>query len=316
MLRFTFHRLLALVPVLLGVTLVVFLAVQLIPGSKIGAVGGFLAGADAQREIEAYFGFDRPAHEQYFVYMGRLLQGDLGYAYSRKREVSAVLGPAVGNSLALALSGLLLALLVGLFVGYVAALLQGSILDRVLVSTLIVVGTAPPFWLALILVLVFSVQLQWFPATGMYGLRGDPTIGQLLHHLVLPTIAVAAQPAAIIAKVTRVSMLEIKAAEFVTALRARGLPRRRVFLRHILRNALSPVVTITGLQLGYLVGGVVFVEVVFSWPGVGFQLYQAVLARDIPLVMGASLVIALVFVLVNLVADVANALLDPRLQAD
>jgi peptide/nickel transport system permease protein len=315
MARYALKRLLGILPVLVGVTLLVFIAVQAIPGSKIGTVGGFLAKPDAAAEIEKYFGLDKPIHVQYYIYMGHLLSGDLGYSYSKRSRVADLLAPAIANTAILASAGLVLAVATGLAMGLVAAFFQGSLADRTIVSLMIVVGTVPPFWLALLLILAFSVQLQLFPATGMYSLRGEQTIVDLLHHLVLPATTVAAQPAAIIAKVTRTAMLEIKGLEFVTAVRARGLSRSSVFLRHVLRNALSPIVTITGLQLGYLVSGVVFAEVVFSWPGVGFQLYQAVLGRDIPLVMGASLIIAFVFVIVNFLADMLNAYLDPRIQA-
>ena len=225
-----------------------------------------------------------------------------------------MLGPAIGNTAILAGAGLVLAALAGIIGGFAAAFHAGTPVDRGITSVMLVVGTAPPFWLALVLILVLSVQLELFPATGMYSPRRGQDLLDLLHHLVLPAVAVAAQPAAIIAKVARSAMLEVRGAEFVTAARAKGLPRSRVFAGHVLRNVLSPIVTITGLQLGYLVGGVIFVEVVFGWPGIGFHLFQGVLARDIPLTMGASLVIAFVFVFVNFLADMVNAVLDPRLE--
>ena len=264
--------------------------------------------------VESYYGLDQPLHVQYARYMGHLLSGDLGYSISRKSTVGSVLAPAIANTAILAGAGLVLAALAGIAGGFTAAFHAGSPIDRIVTSLMLTVGTAPPFWLALVLILVLSVQLELFPATGMYSPRGERDVLDLLHHLVLPAVAVAAQPAAIIAKVARGAMLEVRGAEFVTAARAKGLPRLRVFSGHVLRNVLSPIVTITGLQLGYLVGGVIFVEVVFGWPGIGFQLFQGVLARDITLTMGAILVIAFVFVIVNFLADLVNALLDPRLE--
>ena len=314
MARYALRRSLAIVPVLLGVTLLVFAAIHALPGSKVLSIVGFQVSPEMVARVESYYGLDQPLHIQYVRYMGHLLQGDLGYSISRKSTVWSVLGPAIGNTAILAGAGLLLAAVAGIIGGFAAAFHAGTPVDRGITSAMLVVGTAPPFWLALVLILVLSVQLELFPATGMYSPRREQGLLDLLHHLVLPAVAVAAQPAAIIAKVARSAMLEVRGAEFVTAARAKGLPRSRVFSGHVLRNVLSPIVTITGLQLGYLVGGVIFVEVVFGWPGIGFQLFQGVLARDIPLTMGASLVIAFVFVIVNFLADMINALLDPRLE--
>ncbi len=312
--RYALRRSLAIIPVLIGVTLLVFAASHALPGSKVLSIVGFQVSPEMVARVERYYGLDQPLHIQYARYMGHLLRGDLGYSISRKTPVGSVLGPAIGNTAILAGAGLVLAAVAGIVGGFAAAFHAGSPVDRSITSIMLIVGTAPPFWLALVLILVLSVQLELFPATGMYSPRGEPGFLDLLHHLVLPAVAVAAQPAAIIAKVARSAMLEVRGAEFVTAARAKGLPRSRVFSGHVLPNVLSPIVTITGLQLGYLVGGVIFVEVVFGWPGIGFQLFQGVLARDIPLTMGASLVIAFVFVFVNFLADMINALLDPRLE--
>ena len=314
MARYALRRSLAIVPVLLGVTLLVFAAIHALPGSKVLSIVGFQVSPEMVARVESYYGLDQPLHIQYVRYMGHLLRGDLGYSISRKTPVWSVLGPAIGNTAILAGAGLVLAALAGIIGGFAAAFHAGTPVDRGITSVMLVVGTAPPFWLALVLILVLSVQLELFPATGMYSPRRGQDLLDLLHHLVLPAVAVAAQPAAIIAKVARSAMLEVRGAEFVTAARAKGLPRSRVFAGHVLRNVLSPIVTITGLQLGYLVGGVIFVEVVFGWPGIGFHLFQGVLARDIPLTMGASLVIAFVFVFVNFLADMVNAVLDPRLE--
>lgn len=312
--RYALRRCLAIIPVLIGVSLLVFAAIHALPGSKVLSIVGFQVSPEMVARVENYYGLNDPLHIQYARYMGHLLQGDLGYSISRKAPVWSVLRPAIGNTAILAGAGLILSTVVGMVGGTVSAFRAGSLVDRGITSIMLILGTAPPFWLALVLILVLSVQLEFFPATGMYSPRGEQGLLDLLQHLVLPAVAVAAQPAAIIAKVARSSLLEIRGAEFVTAARAKGLPRSRVFTGHMLRNILSPIVTITGLQLGYLVGGVIFVEVVFGWPGVGFQLFQGVLARDIPLTMGASLVIAFVFVIVNFVADMINVLLDPRLE--
>ena len=313
--RYVLRRSLAIIPVLIGVTLLVFAAIHALPGSKVLSIVGFQVSPEMVARIESYYGLDQPMHVQYARYMGHLLSGDLGYSISRKSQVGSVLAPAVANTAILAGTGLVLAVLAGLIGGFAAAFHAGSPVDRGITSLMLIVGTAPPFWLALVLILVLSIQLELFPATGMYSPRGEPNLPDLLHHLVLPALAVAAQPAAIIAKVARSAMLEVRGAEFVTAARAKGLPRSRVFSGHVLRNVLSPIVTITGLQLGYLVGGVIFVEVVFGWPGIGFQLFQSILARDITLTMGASLIIAFAFVFVNFLADLINALLDPRHEA-
>jgi peptide/nickel transport system permease protein len=298
--------------VLLGVIIVAFGMLHAVPGNPVRAISAYVSPEDIH-QVESYYGFDKPIYVQFASYINHLFHGDLGYSLSRRIAVDDVLVPAMGNTAILASAGLIVALAVGLTVGVIASFRERSLIDRMLTSGILVLGNIPAFWLALVLIIIFSVWLHLLPVTGMHYF-GTSSLPDLLRHLVLPTLSVAALPAAIIARVTRTAMLEISGAEFITAARARGLSKTRVFLRHVLRNALPPIVTMTGLQIGYLISGVIFVEVVFSWPGMGFYLYQGVLARDIPVVMGACILTAFFFVLANLVADVINLTLDPRIK--
>jgi len=222
--------------------------------------------------------------------------------------------PRFGNTVVLTLASLLIALTVGFFVGMYAAAKSYSIFDRVSMSLTLVIGSMPPYWLALLLVLMFSLKFRWFPATGMTNILGDGGIMDIARHLVLPAIATAAAPTAIITRMVRSSMLEVLNQGYIRVARAKGVSRRAILWKHALRNALPPIATISGLQLGFLLGGALFTEVIFAWPGLGNQLYYSIVARDVVVVQAAVLVIALAFVLVNLAIDILNAYLDPRVR--
>jgi peptide/nickel transport system permease protein len=207
-----------------------------------------------------------------------------------------------------------LSLAIGFGVGVFAAAHAGSTFDRVTMSVTLVFGSIPPYWLGLVLVMIFALSLRWLPTTGMYDIIDPGGFRDLLRHLVLPAVATAAAPAAIITRMVRTSMVEILAQDYVRVARAKGIPRRVILWRHVLRNALPPIATITGLQLGYLLGGALFTEVVFAWPGLGYQLDSSIVARDVPVVQAAVMLIALIFVLVNLAVDMLNAIIDPRIR--
>ena len=315
MARYALLRILAIVPILFGVSVVLFLFLQLVPGDVAATLLGPRATADKIAAIRAELGLDQPLYRQYFSWLGGFLQGDMGRSIALQVPVASVVVPKFLNTLLLAGAALLLALAVGLPIGILSAVRQYSWVDRLGTFLAVFGSAAPPFWLALLLIYFFSLELGWFPTSGMQSLRGDGGRLELLHHLFLPALATSAIPMAVITRLTRSSVLEVVRSDFVVALRARGLPSRRVILRHTLRNALPPVISITGLQAGFLLGGTVFVEVIFSWPGIGQQLYQAVLAKDIPVVQAAMLFIALFFVVLNLLADLAVAYLNPRLRA-
>ena len=307
-------RLLAVIPILFGVSIVIFLFLQLVPGDVAATLLGPRATAESIAAIRAELGLDRPLHVQYFSWLGAMLQGDFGRSIILQVPVIDIVVPKFLNTLILAAASLLIAIVIGIPVGIVSAVRQYSLIDRIGTAGAVVGAATPTFWLALILMYVFALELRWFPTSGMYNLRGDGGLLDLLHHLVLPSIATAAIPLAVITRLARSSMLEVVRADYVTALRAKGMSERVVIWTHALRNALPPIISITGLQAGFLLGGTLFTEVIFTWPGIGLQLYDAILGRDVPLVQGAKLFIAGFFVLLNLIADIIVAYLNPKLR--
>ena len=305
-------RLAAIIPILLGISIFVFFLMHLAPGDVTDALLGPMATENSKEKLRQAMGLDRPLIIQYASWMGNILQGDFGVSVHTKRQVSDVVLPRFFNTVVLALASLAIALSVGFFVGMYAAARSFSFFDRISMSITLVIGSTPPYWLALLLVLGFSLELRWFPATGMVTITGDGGFLDILHHLVLPALATAAAPAAIITRMVRSSMLEVLGQNYIRVARSKGIRRRVILWNHALRNALPPIATIAGLQLGFLLGGALFTEVVFAWPGLGNQLYYSIIARDVVVVQAAVLVIALTFVLVNLAIDILNAYLDPR----
>lgn len=308
-------RIAAILPILFGVSVFIFLLMHLAPGDVTSTLLGPMASDDAKAQLRVALGLDHSLVFQYFKWLGNVLKGDLGKSLTTTREVTDMVLPRFVNTVILTVASMILAMGAGFGIGMYAAARSFSLFDRVSMSATLVLGSTPPFWLGLVLVLLFALDIRLFPATGMVNIAGNGGIGDVLHHLVLPAIATAAAPAAIITRMIRSSMLEVLNQGYIRVARAKGVPRRRILWKHALRNALPPIATISGLQLGYLLGGALFTEVVFAWPGLGNQLYYAITARDVPVVQGAVLLIALVFVLVNLMIDILNAFLDPRVRA-
>jgi peptide/nickel transport system permease protein len=306
------RRLLGAIPVLIGVSAVVFLAMQLVPGDIAKALLGPLATPETVAEFRHYLGLDRPIPEQYASWLWRALHGDLGRSFSSNMPVSELLGDRLRNSAILLAGSLAIAVPLGIGVGLISAIRRDSKFDRAAMGTTLIAANIPTFVFGLGLVILFAVQWRLFPVQGMYDLRGEGGQFDLLKHLALPALTTAIPPAAIIARMVRSSMLETMNQEYITAARANGLPERTVTMTYALRNALPPIVTITGLQVGFLLGGAVFTEYIFAWPGVGDALYKGIMARDISVVQGTVLVIAVWFVLINLLVDVINLTLDPR----
>jgi peptide/nickel transport system permease protein len=306
------RRLLGAIPVLLGVSAIVFLCMQLVPGDIAKALLGPLATQETVEEFRRYLGLDRPIPEQYVNWLGRAVRGDLGRSFSSNMPVSELLVDRLRNSAILLAGALIIALPLGIAVGLISAIRRDSAFDNAAMGTTLIAANIPTFVFGLGLVIVFAVQLRWFPVQGMYDLRGEGGQFDLLRHLILPALTTAIPPAAIIARLVRSSMLETLSQEYIKAARANGLPEQTVTLRYALRNALPPIVTISGLQIGFLLGGAVFTEYIFAWPGIGDALYKGILARDIAVVQGAVLVVAVWFVLINLAVDVINLALDPR----
>ncbi len=257
-------------------------------------------------------GLDEAIHVQYGKWLWRALHGDLGLSPIVHKPVVDLLLPKFGNTLILAGASFALAVVGGVTVGLLAAARPQTAVDRTAMGVSLVVGNMPPFWLGLVLIVFFAINLRWLPSLGMYSSRGPGGFEDLLLHLIMPAVATAAAPGAIIARMTRASLLEILGQDYIKVARSKGLSERAVLWLHALRVAWPPILTISGLQLGYLLGGAVFTEEVFGWPGLGRQLVSSVIARDVQVVQGAALFIAISFVLVNLVVDLLNLYLDPR----
>lgn len=314
MLKFIIRRLLVLVPVLLGVSILIFLIIKLIPGDAAISTLGAGATQENVRLVRQALRLDQPLYIQYWDWLTRALRGDLGMSIALNTPVASVIVLKFKNTVILTLGSLVVCVLVGLSSGIIAGTRQYSFFDRFSMFTALVGASMPVFWLGLILMAVFSLKLGWLPSTGMYDIRGDGGFLDLLKHLVLPSITTATVSTAVIARLSRSTMIEVLHGDFIKALRAKGLPEFSVVFRHGLRNGLPPIINITGLQVGYLLGGALFTEVVFSWPGIGLQLYSSITARDIPMVQAACLFVAVSFVVVNLLSDVIIAYLDPKVR--
>lgn len=307
-------RLATILPVLFGVSVVIFLLMHLAPGDVTTVLLGPQATEHDRAVLRHTLGLDQPLPVQYGKWLVRTAHGDLGTSIATSLPVAGLIVPRFVNTLILTVASMFLAVLIGYSVGLFAALRSRSLFDRgVMVGTL-VLGSTPPFWLGLILVLLFALRLRWLPVSGMIDMAGNGGALDVARHLILPAVTTALAPAAIITRMVRSSILDSLARPHVRVARAKGLRRRDLLRRHVVLNALPPIMTITGLQLGYLLGGALFSEVVFAWPGLGSLLYDSITARDMPVVQAATLLIALTFVLVNIGVDLLNVLIDPRLQ--
>lgn len=292
------------IPTLLGVTVLVFGIVRLLPGDPAQTLAGVYATQETVERVRRELGLDQPIHMQYIQFMSGLFQGDLGRSIRTGRPVSTEVWERLLPTLELTAMSLLLATLFGIAAGVVSASKPYSLFDYTSMALALIGVSAPVFWLGLMLMLLFSVQLGWLPAAG----RGT------IAHLVLPSIALAANSIALIARFTRSTMLEVLRMEYVGTARAKGLHESTVILRHAFRNALIPVITIVGLRFGTLLSGAVLTETVFNWPGVGRLMVDSILARDYPVVQGAVLMVAGSFVVINLVVDLLYSVVNPRVQ--
>jgi peptide/nickel transport system permease protein len=299
------RRILAVVPVLFGVTLAVFSMLFLVPGDPVKIMlAEFVTTPEQIARMRAQLHLDEPVLVQYGRFVGNALRGDLGVSIRSRRPVAAEIGENIGSTGQLALASMVVAIGLGVPLGLLAALGRNSWLDVAAMVVALLGVAMPSFWLGFLLIFVFSLHLGWLPATG----GGD------LLHLVMPAVALGMIAAAIIARLTRSSMLEVLGQDFVRTARAKGLGGWSVIVRHALRNALIPVVTVFGLQFGNLLAGAVIVETVFSRPGLGRLIVGGILAKDFPLVQGTVLFVAAAYVLINVTVDVACAYVDPRIR--
>ena len=308
------RRLVLLLPVLAGVSIIIFMVLHLSPGDPAEIMLGSQATKEDLARLHADLGLDEPLHVQYVRWLGHVARGDLGRSLWMKRPVLGEVLTRLRATLLLTASALLVSTTVGIALGVAAAMRPHSMLDRVSAVASLFGASMPSFWLGIVLMVIFALWLGWLPASGMYAPHSGGDLRDLLSHLVLPAVTLAAASVTIVARLTRSAMLESLEQDYVRTARAKGVTERAVVLRHGLGNALVPIVTVVGVQAGYLLGGAVLTETVFAWPGVGTLMVQGILARDFPLVQGCVLVVALSFVLVNLAVDLLYAWLDPRIR--
>lgn len=307
------RRLLHTVPVLLGLTVIVFLIMAMIPGDPATAILGSYATPENVERLNRQLGLDRSLPEQYATWLGNLLAGDLGRSYSLNRPVLDEVLERFRATLVLAGTSLVLCSVLGLLAGIHSAVRQFGWADR-LITFLVLVGiSTPSFWLGLLLILAFAVEWRLLPASGMFPVYGGGGVADLLRHLVLPSVTLAVVATGVIARLTRTAMLEVLRQEHILVARAKGLSERKVVHHHALKAALVAVIPVIGVQAGFVLGGAVYIETVFQWPGIGRMLVQAISKRDILLVQGGVLVVAASYVMFNLLADVAQRWVDPRL---
>ena len=314
MLAYLFRRIVYTLPIMLGVALLCFALVHIAPGDPLVSVLPADASAELQAQMRELYGFNRPLPEQFLRGVWRALQGDLGQSIATSRPVTTEVMAAVVNTLRLAVVATLIGFVLGSLFGFVAGYFRNSWVDRSC-SMLSMLGVSVPhYWLGMVMVIVFSSQLMWLPATGAGpGGSGDWAWDWAhVQFMILPAITMSVIPMGIIARTVRALVAELLDQEFILGLKAKGLGHLGIF-RHVLKNAAPTALAVMGLQLGYLLGGSILIETVFSWPGTGFLLNQAIFQRDLPLLQGSILVLAVFFVLLNLIIDVVQTLLDPRI---
>ncbi|MER1986723.1 MAG: ABC transporter permease [Solibacillus sp.] len=332
MLHYIGKRLLHLIPVLLGMTFVVFLIIRAIPGDPAQVILGQQATAEAMAALRAKLGLDNPWYVQYFDYLKGLLTGNLGESLRTKQAITNEVWPYLAATFELAIFAIILAVIVGMNAGIISAWFQNSWFDYVAMIIALVGVSVPIFWLGLMEQWVFSINLGWLPTSGREEVR-DP-VNAITHfylidtliqgrfdqfwvtikHLILPGVALATIPTAVIARMTRSSMLEVMRSDYVRTARAKGQKMFVVIYKHALKNALIPVLTVIGLQLGSLLGGAILTETIFSWPGIGRYIYEAIGFRDYPVIQSGILIVAFIFVMINLLVDILYTVVDPRIK--
>ncbi|WP_420347695.1 ABC transporter permease [Pelagibius sp.] len=311
---YVLKRLLAIVPILIGLTVIVFAIMALIPGDPATAILGSYATPENVERLNRSLGLDKPVFQQYFIWLGNLLQGDLGRSYSLNRPVLDEVLERFSATLILAGAALLLCTVWGLLIGIWTAARQYGWTDKILTFVVLIGISVPSFWLGLLLILLFSVEFRVLPASGMFAIYGGGDLPDLLRHLILPAVTLSVVATGVIARLTRSAMLEVLRQDFVRTARAKGVPETGVLYRHAFKAALVSVIPVIGIQAGFVLGGAVYIETVFQWPGVGRMLVQAISTRDILLVQGGVVVVAGSYVLFNLLADLAQSWLDPRVK--
>ena len=311
--EYIFKRLLLTIPVLLGVSILVFSVIHLAPGDPAVIMLGPLATKESIEKLHQELGLDRPLVVQYLAWMSKVVRLDFGRSVVLGREVFPEIWLRFKATMILTLASLSLAILIGVVAGITSAVRQYSIFDGLSMLTALAGVSMPVFFTGIVLIILFSMQLNLFPTAGMYSPAGGDLL-DLLHHLVLPAITLGTASAAVLARMTRSAMLETIRQDYIRTARAKGLAKRTVIYVHALRNAAITIITVLGMQVGYQLGGAILTETVFSWPGIGMMMVRAIQVRDYPMVQGGVLFVAAVFVFVNIIVDIAYAFLDPRIR--
>ncbi len=304
MLPFVARRLLHLVPVMLGISFLVFLLLHLVPGDPVRVMMQDVGSPEQVEQVRRQLGLDRPLYVQYVAFVARAVRGDFGRSIHTRRPVAQEISYRIPYTLRMAVAAMVVAVVMGIVLGAIAAMHHQSILDYGTMVIALAGVSLPSFWFGLVLILIFSLYLRWLPPAG----------ADSLLHLILPSITLGSGAAAIIARLTRSSMLEVLRQDYIRTARAKGVDDRRLVYRHALKNAMIPVVSIVGLQFAGLLGGAVIVETVFGWPGIGRLAVDAIFNRDIPVIQAVVLVAAVIFVFVNLLVDLLYGVLDPRIR--
>ncbi len=310
---FVLRRLLHAVPLLFAVVVLNYALIASTPGDPVTAlVGDFPVPAEYRAQVRHDYGLDRPLPVQMLRYVGRVLHGDLGYSFANRQPVLSLIVGRLGATLELTCTALAFASLLGVTLGVLSARNPGLLLDRA-VRSLATSGYAlPEFWVGQMLILVFAIWLGWLPSQGAHALRGAAGFADGVRHLILPALALSLRYLALIARITRTSVLEVLGADFILAARARGASERMVLIGHALRNAAAPVITVIGFNLGFVLAGSALIETVFGWPGIGRLLFESISSRDYPTMMSILLLVSATVVLANLATDIVHRLLDPR----
>jgi|YelNatPaOPRAMG01_1025707.scaffolds.fasta_scaffold26993_2 peptide/nickel transport system permease protein len=330
--KYIIRRILLVIPILLGVSFFSFILLRLIPGDPARIILGERASSSEIERLREELGLNKPIFIQYIIFLGKALRGDLGRSIMTRESVFKEVIHRFPATIELSLFAIILASFVGIMAGIIAATHPGSFIDTTIMISALGGVSMPIFWLGLMLIWIGALILGWFPPSGRIGVDIDLKVitnfflldsiitgnfkafFNALHHLLLPGIALSTVPMAIIARMTRSSMLEVLTQEYILASYAKGLPKRKIIYRSALKNALIPVITVIGMEFGFLLGGAIMTETIFSWPGLGRLVYDAIMARDYPLVQGCILLSATVFVFINLIVDILYAFIDPRIR--
>ena len=307
-------RLVSAIPVLLGITIIVFLIMAMIPGDPATAILGSYATPENVEKLNRDLGLDQPLVARYFIWLGNMLTGDFGRSFALNRPVIDEVLDRFSATLVLAGTAFVLCAVLGIIAGVVSAARQYGFADKAITFAVLLGISIPSFFLGMMMILIFAVNLRWLPVSGMYAIYGGGDLPDLLNHLIMPALALAVVATGVVARLSRSAMLEVLRQDFIRTARAKGVTERNVVWRHALKAAMVSIIPVLGIQAGFVLSGAVYIEMVFQWPGVGRMLVDAILKRDILLVQGGVVFVAACYVLFNIAVDVAQSLLDPRIK--